>query len=135
MSGGKDMAIMIIYIVFYPIMYYVGAQKGIKFHNKEVGVIWKLYPKSYIIPSKLMRKQFKLEKKEMLKFYYYQLYVVNGCIITSFLYVLLFVLSDFNISLAFDLVLIFSLVMIINIIFIETKTVIYKKMKKDKCKG
>ena len=125
------MGIMIVIILYYPLLCYFGISKGIRYHIKEVGVIWRLYPEKYIMPSRVMRKQFKLEKKEILKFYYYQLYVLNGCLFTLIAYMLIFVLSGFDIDLMFDLIFLFNCVMLLDIFILEIKTLIYKKMKRN----
>lgn len=128
------MYIMIIVVMYYTVICYVAILKGVKIHIKEVGVIWKLYPQRYIMPSRGMRKQFKLEKKDILKFYYYQLYVANGCLLVLCSYVLIFVLSNFNIDLMYFLLFIFSVIMILDFIIMEAKTFLYKKMKRNNSK-
>ena len=53
---------------------------------KEVGFHKKYYPKKYIMPNRKIRNLFKLKKREIPKWLYWEFYI-------SFLYIALFVVS------------------------------------------
>lgn len=126
------MGLMILLILAgYPIMSYIAITKGIKVHIKELGVIWALYPDKYIVPSRSIRKQFKLEKKEILKFYYYQLYIANGCLLWYIFILLLLLLSDLNFNLTFNINVFIFFLVFVDIIIIEAKTSFYRKLAKN----
>ena len=42
--------------------------------NKEIGIIFRFFPRQYTIPSRRIRKLYNLPKKEMLKYYVARLY-------------------------------------------------------------
>ena len=61
---------------------------------KKVGIRIKFYPAHYIMPSRKMRKIFKLDKKEIPKWTYLSLYLSFVYIILFLVFLILFLLLD-----------------------------------------
>ena len=61
---------------------------------KRVGIRIKFYPAHYIMPSRKMRKIFKLDKKEIPKWTYLSLYLSFVYIILFLVFLILFLLLD-----------------------------------------
>ena len=81
---------------FFSFMGYMANIKGARYFIKNVGIVWKYYPKQYTIPPFWVRKQLKIKRKEILKYCCFQVYVANGYIILLFINSLIFTLSGFN---------------------------------------
>ena len=61
---------------------------------KKVGIRIKFYPAHYIMPSRKMRKIFKLDKKEIPKWMYFSLYLSFVYIILFLVFLILFLFLD-----------------------------------------
>ena len=86
---------------------------------KKIGVIDIYYPKRYVSPSKLIKKQFKLKYNKMLRFYYYELFVANFYILLFAINSFVFAIKGFNPTVAGYLLLFtFSLSLLNTIISI-----------------
>ena len=75
-------------ILFFAILSFAGWDMNslsIRRIIKRVGIRIKFYPAHYIMPSRKMRKIFKLDKKEIPKWMYFSLYL-------SFVYIILFLI-------------------------------------------
>ena len=99
-------------------------------HSKEISVIWDYYSARYKLPAKFIRKQYKLEKKDILIFYYYQLIVCDVWWLLNIIIPLIWFISGFN-EYAIKISYMGYLVLVlINIIVIEVKTTLFRRKKK-----
>ena len=89
----KAMARVILWFAILSFMGWYANSLSIRRIIKKVGIRIKFYPAHYIMPSRKMRKIFKLDKKEIPKWTYLSLYL-------SFVYIILFLV--FSIFLQFN---------------------------------
>ncbi len=81
----KAMARVILWFAILSFMGWYANSLSIRRIIKKVGIRIKFYPARYIMPSRKMRKIFKLDKKEIPKWMYFLLYL-------SFVYIILFLI-------------------------------------------
>ena len=79
----KAMARVILWFAILSFMGWYANSLSIRRIIKKIGIRIKFYPAHYIMPSRKMRKIFKLDKKEIPKWTYLSLYL-------SFVYIILF---------------------------------------------
>lgn len=128
------LAIAIGYLIFFLILFgficYYAISKLTKINCKEISVIWDYYPQRYKLPSRFIRRQFKLEKKEILTFYYYQFIVSNIWLIMILVDLSIWIISGFRKN-VFEFIIIFnSFIFLLNIIVLEIKTTMFQHKKK-----
>lgn len=116
-------------ILMYGIMAFMGwygCSHTPKMMISKIGIKRKYYPQNYILPSRKFRKMFKLEKREMPKWIYFEL-----CLsIVYIAYFLLFTLLYFIIDNKFGVVKVFMFIYMIftipNLIYIVVSSYRYR---------
>ena len=93
--------------------------------TKKVGIRIKFYPAHYIMPSRKMRKIFKLDKKEIPKWMYFSLYL-SFVYIILFLIFVLYVLIDDELTILQVFLYGYGILMVANIIYLAIFAFMYK---------
>lgn len=115
-------------ILFFAILSFAGWDANslsIKRIIKRVGIRIKFYPAHYIMPSKKMRKIFKLEKKEIPKWMYFSLYLSFVYIILFFVF-LLYCLIDDKLTILHIFLYGYGILMVADIIYFTFFAFLYK---------
>ena len=92
---------------------------------KRVDIRIKFYPAHYIMPSRKMRKIFKLDKKEIPKWMYFLLYL-SFVYIILFLIFVLYVLIDDELTILQVFLYGYGILMVANIIYLAIFAFLYK---------
>ena len=106
-------------ILFFAILSFAGWDMNslsIRRIIKRVGIRIKFYPAHYIMPSRKMRKIFKLDKKEIPKWMYFSLYL-------SFV---LYVLIDDELTILQVFLYGYGILIVANIIYLAIFAFLYK---------
>ena len=90
----KAMARVILWFAILSFMGWYANSLSIRRIIKKVGIRIKFYSAHYIMPSRKMRKIFKLDKKEIPKWTYLSLYLSFVYIILFLVFLILFLLLD-----------------------------------------
>lgn len=91
---------VILVFLIQSVLLYLGNKNFALNAYKKIGIIEMYYPKRYVKPSRLIKRQFKLKYNKMLKFYYYELLIADLFILMFVLNSLIFATSNFNFVLA-----------------------------------
>ena len=91
---------------------------------ERVGIRIKFYPAHYIMPSRKMRKIFKLDKKEIPKWMYFSLYL-SFVYIILFLIFVLYVLIDDELTILQVFLYGYGILIVANIIYLTIFAFLY----------